>query len=231
MAHLAHQSVWAPPPPPATARHPKLFYGTAWRKEKTRELVLMALRYGFRGLDTAAQPSVYDEAGLGEALYVSDKLPKMAAGDLKRSVIWLQTKFVPPSEQDENSSPYDPSAPVEEQVAQSVAFSLRNLRTTYLDCLLLSQPYASHEETLAAWRAMESQVEAGHALSLGISNLYDLEGLERLWADATIKPRVLQNKFSQAGGFDTPLRIFCAQKSIQYQAYGAITANQEVIIT
>lgn len=43
---------------------PKLVYGTAWKKERTADLVYKALRAGFRGVDTAAQPKHYDERGV-----------------------------------------------------------------------------------------------------------------------------------------------------------------------
>lgn len=39
---------------------PQLFYGTAWKKGKTAELVELALRTGFRGIDTACQPKHYN---------------------------------------------------------------------------------------------------------------------------------------------------------------------------
>lgn len=45
---------------------PKLVYGTAWKKERTADLVYTALKAGFRGIDTAAQPKHYDEAGVGK---------------------------------------------------------------------------------------------------------------------------------------------------------------------
>ena len=47
---------------------PAVFYGTAWKKEKTAELVELALRTGFRGIDTACQPKHYNEPGVGEGI-------------------------------------------------------------------------------------------------------------------------------------------------------------------
>lgn len=44
---------------------PQVFYGTAWKKGKTAELVEMALKLGFRGIDTACQPKHYNEPGVG----------------------------------------------------------------------------------------------------------------------------------------------------------------------
>ena len=45
-------------------KHPKLVYGTAWKKERSANLVLQALKAGFKGIDTAAQPRHYNEAGV-----------------------------------------------------------------------------------------------------------------------------------------------------------------------
>lgn len=48
-----------------TTTIPKLVYGTAWKKERTPDLVYQALKSGFRGVDTAAQPKHYFEKGVG----------------------------------------------------------------------------------------------------------------------------------------------------------------------
>lgn len=51
---------------------PRFVYGTAWKKDRTTELVFQALRAGFTGVDTAAQPRHYSEelvgAGIRKAL-------------------------------------------------------------------------------------------------------------------------------------------------------------------
>ncbi len=36
-------------------RAPRFLYGTAWKEEQTQPLVELALRQGFRGIDTANQ--------------------------------------------------------------------------------------------------------------------------------------------------------------------------------
>lgn len=47
---------------------PAFVYGTAWKKERSAELVYQALCTGFRAVDTAAQPRHYDEAGVGTGI-------------------------------------------------------------------------------------------------------------------------------------------------------------------
>lgn len=47
---------------------PAFLYGTAWKKEKTADLVYQALCSGFRGVDTAAQPKHYREDLVGDGI-------------------------------------------------------------------------------------------------------------------------------------------------------------------
>ena len=74
--------------------------------------------------------------------------------------------------------------------------SLKNLQVTSVDALLLHGPLETHERTMEAWRAMEAQVELGFVTQLGISNLHDVRRFERIYEEAAVKPRVLQNRFS-----------------------------------
>ncbi|MGA8300280.1 MAG: aldo/keto reductase, partial [Terriglobales bacterium] len=47
---------------------PTFLYGTAWKEGRTATLVELALRAGFRAIDTANQRRHYFEAGVGEGL-------------------------------------------------------------------------------------------------------------------------------------------------------------------
>ena len=80
-----------------TASPPPILYGTAWKRERTCELVLAALRAGFRGIDTACQPKHYDEAAVGAALETSG---------LRRADLYVQTKYTPLAGQDPDRLPY-----------------------------------------------------------------------------------------------------------------------------
>ncbi len=202
---------------------PRILYGTAWKKDETERLVMLALREGFRGIDTACQPRHYNEAGVGAGIAAALR------SDLQRSDLYIQTKFTPVSGQDPARIPYDPSAPLTEQVAQSFAVSLRNLGTDYLDCLVLHSPLSSARETLRAWRAMEALVDGGGVRRLGISNCYELELFETLHGSARIKPAVLQNRFYAETGYDRELRAFCVTERIVYQSFWTLTANRQVL--
>ena len=212
----------------AGVRSPRIVYGTAWKKDDTESLVRKAIQQGFRGIDTACQPKHYHEAGVGAA--VSGLLEEQGLqGGLTRQDLYLQTKFTSLSGQDPTRIPYDPQAPLAEQVRQSFAVSLRNLQTDYLDCLVLHSPLPSVGQTLEVWRTLASLVDAGGVRQLGISNCYRIEQLEVLYESARIKPAVVQNRFYAETGYDREIRAFCRQHGILYQSFWTLTANPQVL--
>jgi diketogulonate reductase-like aldo/keto reductase len=212
----------------ADVRSPRILYGTAWKKDDTESLVRTAILEGFRGIDTACQPKHYNEPGVGAA--VSSFVHGNAAnGKLARADLYLQTKFTPLSGQDPARIPYDAQAPLAEQVRQSLAASLQNLGTDYLDCLVLHSPLPSARQTLEVWRTMESLTEAGGVRQLGISNCYQLEQLTALYDSARFKPAVVQNRFYAETGYDREIRAFCRQHGIIYQCFWTLTANPQVL--
>jgi diketogulonate reductase-like aldo/keto reductase len=212
--------------PPVQIREalPKIIYGTAWKQADTQRLVELAVRSGFRGIDTACQPKHYDEAAVGAAVTACVKSGLAARGDL-----YLQTKFTPVSGHDPRRIPYDARAPLAEQVAQSFAASLRNLQTDYVDCLILHSPLPAPRQTLEVWRAFEALVDAGAARHLGISNCYKPKDLERLCHDSRIKPAVVQNRFYAETGYDRAIRTICTRQRIVYQSFWTLTANPHVL--
>ena len=202
---------------------PAILYGTAWKELQTESLVTTAIRQGFRGIDTACQPKHYNEAGVGRAVAAA------ANGGLARGDLYLQTKFTPVSGQDPARIPYDATAPLAEQVAQSCATSRRNLQTDYLDCLLLHSPLPTRSQTEVVWQAIEALVDTGHVLQPGLSNCYSLDELEALYRFARIKPAVLQNRFHAATRYDRELRAFCSDHRIVYQSFWTLTANPQLL--
>jgi diketogulonate reductase-like aldo/keto reductase len=204
-------------------RMPRLIYGTAWKKERTAELVERALVAGFRGIDTACQPKHYDEAGVGRGVAAA------GARGITRAELYLQTKFTPVDGQDARRVPYDVKASLPEQVRQSCQVSLLNLQTSHLDCLLLHSPLSPFARTLEVWRAFEALVDSGLVRELGISNCYDLAQLEALHESARVKPLVVQNRFYAESGYDRGIRAFCRAQGLVYQSFWTLTANPKVL--
>ena len=202
---------------------PPIIYGTAWKKEQTKDLVIQAIKAGFKGIDTACQPKHYNEAGVGEALEL------LKREGYRRNEIFVQTKFTPLEGQDPDSIPYEKDANLQTQVAQSFEVSKTNLKTDYVDSLVLHSPLFPYKDLLRVWRAMEAISKKGQARQLGISNTYDLGTLERLYEDAELKPSVLQNRFYKDSGYDKEIRAWCKQHDVRYQSFWTLTANPHIL--
>ncbi|KAK5157109.1 hypothetical protein LTS14_004627 [Recurvomyces mirabilis] len=212
------------------SRIPAMIYGTAWKKERTRDLVRQAVLAGFRGVDTAAQPKHYREDLVAQGI-----ADAMKAGSINREQLYVQTKYTSVVGQDPRNMPYNPQSSITDQVKESVESSLRNFSIistskdeTYLDCLVMHSPLPSQAQTQEAWRAMESYVP--HTIrTLGISNIYDLLELKKLYEHASIKPSVVQNRFYRDTGYDAGVRAFCEANNIVYQSFWTLTANPDFL--
>ena len=204
---------------------PKVLYGTAWKENETQRLTELALRQGFRGIDTANQRRHYHEAAVGQAIAAS-----IENGLVVRDDLFLQTKFTFQSGQD-HRLPYDPAASVTTQVEQSFASSLEHLGTEFIDSYVLHGPtqrIGLTPDDWAAWRAMEVIHDSGRARVLGVSNV-TLEQLRSLCHEARIRPRFVQNRCYAVRSWDRLIREFCAANDIIYQGFSLLTGNREAL--
>jgi diketogulonate reductase-like aldo/keto reductase len=204
---------------------PSFLYGTAWKEERTPHLVELGLRAGFRGIDTANQRRHYYEEGVGEALAAGYRDGVVARADL-----FLQTKFTYRGGQD-HRLPYDASASLSIQVAQSMASSLDHLKTDYVDSYILHGPSSGYDWTDAdgeVWQAMTKERDAGRTHLLGVSNV-SLRHLEQMAASHTEAPAFVQNRCHARLGWDRDVRSFCSERKIVYQGFSLLTANLEVL--
>jgi diketogulonate reductase-like aldo/keto reductase len=204
---------------------PRFLYGTAWKEDETQRLTELALKQGFRGIDTANQRRHYHEAAVGQAITAAIESQLVVRNDL-----FLQTKFTFRSGQD-HRLPYDPKASVTTQVEQSFASSLEHLGTEFVDSYVLhgpSQRIGLTSDDWAAWRAMEEIHDSGRARVLGVSNV-TLEQLQSLIQKARIRPRFVQNRCYAARGWDRLIREFCAANSMIYQGFSLLTGNRDVL--
>jgi len=207
----------------AGVKMPRLIYGTAWKKERTADLVVKAIQAGFKGIDTACQPKHYDEPLVGVALR------RLKDHGIERETLFLQTKFTSLAGQDPRQVPYDKNSPIESQVTQSFEASKKNLQTQYIDSLVLHSPIEPHGLLMKVWGAMEKIQQTGGARQLGISNCYNTEVIKRLYADATVKPAIVQNRFYQETGYDADLRKWCSDHGVIYQSFWTLTANPHIL--
>jgi diketogulonate reductase-like aldo/keto reductase len=205
---------------------PKIIYGTAWKKEKTTDFVVEAILTGFRGIDTACQPKHYQENLVGDALVILEK-----DHNIPRKDLFIQTKFTSIDGQDPNNIPYDKTAAIPDQVKESFQKSLKNLKTDYIDSLVLHGPLRQYKDTLSVWKTFEEIYSTGQVKQLGISNCYQLNLLETLYNDAEVKPSVIQNRFYADTNYDKGIRDFCRKNGIIYQSFWTLTGNPHIIDT
>lgn len=209
------------PPSPV----PDFLYGTAWKEERTPALTELALRAGFRGIDTANQRRHYFEAGVGQGLAAA-----YSAGIVTRADLFLQTKFTYARGQD-HRLPYDPAASLSVQVAQSMASSLEHLATEYIDSYVLHGPSSGFdwtEDDAEVWEAMTKERHAGRTRVLGVSNV-SLQHLEQMVATHSVAPAFVQNRCFARLGWDRDVRAFCRARGIVYQGFSLLTANLDVL--
>jgi len=204
---------------------PAFLYGTAWKDERTAALTELAIRAGFRAIDTANQRRHYFEAGVGEGLAAAYR-----AGVVTRADLFLQTKFTYQRGQD-HRLPYDASASLAAQVAQSLASSLQHLGTDHVDSFVLHGPSSASDWADAdaeVWEAMRKERDAGRTRLLGVSNV-SLRHLEQMQAAHAELPVYVQNRCFARLGWDREVRSFCKERKITYQGFSLLTANQEVL--
>jgi len=204
---------------------PDFLYGTAWKEDRTPALTELALRMGFRGIDTANQRRHYFEAGVGQGLAAAYR-----AGVVRRAELFLQTKFTYQAGQD-HRLPYDPAADLATQVAQSLTSSLEHLGTDHVDSYVLHGPASGSgwtDEDAEVWAAMAKARDAGRTRLLGVSNV-SLRHLEQMAAAGGEAPQFVQNRCFARRGWDREVRAFCRDRQIVYQGFSLLTANPEVL--
>jgi diketogulonate reductase-like aldo/keto reductase len=210
--------------PTRSAPVPDFLYGTAWKQDRTSSLTELALRTGFRAIDTANQRRHYFEAGVGQGLAAAYQ-----SGVVARTDVFLQTKFTYQRGQD-HRLPYDPEASFSVQVAQSLASSLEHLGTDYVDSFLLHGPFSAHDWTepdAEVWEAMCKERDQGRTRFLGVSNV-SLQHLEHMVPARSGALTFVQNRCFARLGWDRDVRCFCKARKIVYQAFSLLTANVEV---
>ena len=149
---------------------PVLGFGTyKVAPEDAYDAVRRALDVGYRHIDTAQMYG--NEAQVGAAL---------DASGIARDQIFLTTKV--------NNSNHEP-----ERAAASITRSLEELRTDYVDLLLVHWPLPTlyGGDVTLPWPALEDAFNAGGARAIGLSN-YEREHVDAVRAIATVTPHVLQ---------------------------------------
>ena len=171
---------------------PMLGYGVYQTPpEETERCVLDAVDVGYRSIDTAQ--AYGNEEGVGSALEKSG---------LPREEFFLTTKVWI------SNAGY-------ERAKASIEESLQKLRTSYLDLLLIHQPFGDYYGT---YRAMEEAYKAGKVRAIGVSNFYP-DRLIDLYHFAEIKPSVNQIETHVFQQQETA-RKYLKDRGVQIESWG-----------
>jgi len=114
-------------------------------------------------------------------------------------------------------------------VTENVLYDLSQLKTDYVDLLLLMWPCNTNEQTLAQYKMLEPLVAAKKARAIGVANM-NASVLKYLLPRVSIPPAVNQAAHSIAGHYITgrgggngdDTVKFCQEHGIQYQAYSPL---------
>lgn len=147
---------------------PQIGVGT-WtlRGEVAKNNVCMALKAGFRHIDTAQMYENEEEVGQG-----------IIDSEVAREEVFLATKVSPPTMRNGADA-----------VRNSIEESLQKLNTPYIDLLLIHWPVKDCVKF--TWEIMESYVKEGKIRSIGVSN-FNPNHLEELLSYAEIRPVINQ---------------------------------------
>lgn len=184
-------------------RMPMLGYGVYQvSNEECERCVLDAIDVGYRSVDTAQ--AYHNEEAVGKAIEKCG---------VPRSELFLTTKV------------WISNAGYEKAKA-SIDMSLQNLRTDYIDLLLIHQPFGDYYGT---WRAMEEAYRAGKLRAIGVSNFYP-DRLVDLCRFVNIKPMVNQvetHVFQQ----QTQAREWMNQYGVAHESWGPFAEGRKDFFT
>ena len=184
---------------------PVLGFGTyKVAPEDTYDAVSRALEVGYRHIDTAQMYG--NEAEVGAAL---------EASGIAREDLFVTTKV--------DNSNHEP-----ERAAASIRRSLEDLRTDYVDLLLVHWPLPTlyGGDVALPWPALEDAFNAGGTRAIGLSN-YEREHVEAVRAVATVAPHVLQ---VEAHPFfpNANLRTYAQSLGMVFEAWSPLARGRAI---
>lgn len=182
---------------------PMLGYGVYQiSHQECEKRVRDAIEIGYRAIDTAQ--AYHNEDAVGRAI---------AQCGIPRQELFLTTKVWV------SNAGY-------EKAKASIEASLNNLKTDYVDLLLIHQPFGDYYGT---YRAMEEAVRAGKARAIGVSNFYPDRWID-LFHFCEIKPAVNQietHVFQQQKAAHALMKKY----GIQIEAWGPFAEGKNGMFT
>ena len=164
--------------------------------EETADATALALRVGYRHIDTAQM--YRNEAGVGEAVRQSG---------IERSEIFVTSKL-------------KNGAHAHDDALAAFDETLRTLDVGYVDLFLVHWPLPTVSDYVATWKAMEAIYAGGKVRAIGVSN-FQTHHLDRLAAAETVFPAVNQIEVHPYLTNET-VRAYNAEHGIATEAWSPI---------
>lgn len=180
---------------------PRLGLGTflMTNEEETHEVILNAIKVGYRHFDTAQM--YYNEEVIGNALKESG---------LARSEFYITTKLMNHHDKD---------------VARKlIDESLEKLQSDYIDLLLIHWPNHDDKVNLNTWEVFEEFYYSGKVKAIGVSNFSRYQ-LEQLIPNVSVKPMVNQVEFHPALS-QIQMFEYLDKHNIKLMGYGPLMRGQ-----
>lgn len=161
--------------------------------DECKRCVLEALKTGYRHIDTAA--AYLNEEAVGAAIKESG---------IPREEIFITTKIWVQDFGYENT-------------LKAFETSLKKLGVSYIDLILLHQPFNDY---YGSWRALEELYESKKARSIGVSNFYP-DRLTDLCLNCRIKPHVNQVELHPFFQQEQALKVG-TEFGVKFEAWGPL---------
>jgi 2,5-diketo-D-gluconate reductase A len=185
-------------------RIPQLGFGVFQvSPEETRQAVTLALRTGYRLIDTAA--AYGNEAEVGEAIAVSG---------LPRSDLFVTTKLWNDDQGHANA-------------LSAFEHSIERLGDDYVDLYLIHWPAPSRGLYVETWKALCELKADGRARSIGVSN-FTIQNLEEIISATDVVPAVNQVELHPRL-IQTDLRAFHREHGIVTEAWSPLGRGGDLL--
>lgn len=184
---------------------PQLGYGV-WKisDEEVETAISTAIDAGYRSIDTAM---IYgNEIGVGKAI---------ANANVPREDLFITTKVW------NSDQGY-------QETLKAFDDSMEKLGLDYLDMYLVHWPTPNFDRYVETYQALEKLYADGRVKAIGVCN-FEIEHLERIFAECTVKPVVNQvecHPYLQ----QKALKAFCKQHDIVVESWSPLFRGGELLV-
>lgn len=193
--------------------------------EELTKAIVAATSCGYRAFDTAK--AYGNEVSLGNALKEAYRINR-----LQRSDVFITSKIgenldhgIPDCKLFYDTNPNE-KRDIPGIVSKQLDEILKNLRTDYLDLLLIHWPFPDY--FVEIWKAMEGEYRTGRVRSIGVSNFRERH-IQKIIDHGAIVPMVNQFELHPLNTKKV-LLDYCQKHKIQVQAYSPLAVMNKKLL-